>query len=285
MNSQNGLLIFFWETHSEKQSWKSSRISTKKVPHILFIANVLVFLVVNRDRYQRWLRRPWRLHCCSSWWFCGLAQYSARQWIHVHVQLWVAFGRISRIFFGKGCSDPAVDSRPAQSWFCWSRYTLCCVFFFDYRLVDAALVVDIGSGVCSLVLLVLLHVALCGLWGSLMSCSMEKCTQLMLRLRGLPELIALGIWTFFLPLYTWCRFWTFLGRRGSGGGGVAEARRAVCRAGYCSAHDLFGPGPFPFCLSPSAERRTVGGSADGATIRTCGHCHESPGAEGSSGTG
>ena len=35
-----------------------------------------------------------------------------------------------------------------------------------------------------------------------MSCSMEKCTQLMLRLRGLLELIALGIWTLFLqPLH------------------------------------------------------------------------------------
>ena len=93
-------------------------------------ANVVLFLVVNRDRYQRWLRRPWRLHSCSSWWVLRLtlvAQCLARQRIHVHVQLWVAFGRISSIFFVKGCSDPAVDSRSAQSWFCWSQYALCCV--------------------------------------------------------------------------------------------------------------------------------------------------------------
>ena len=39
-------------------------------------------------------------------------------------------------------------------------------------------------------------------------------------------------------------------------------------------------GPTAFCRSPSAEGRTVGGSADGARIRTCGHCHESPQTEG-----
>ena len=76
-----------------------------EVPHIVLIENVVVFLVVNRDRYQGCLRRPWRLHSCSSWWVLRLplvAQCLARQWIHVHVQLWVAFGRISSIFFVKG---------------------------------------------------------------------------------------------------------------------------------------------------------------------------------------
>ena len=42
------------------------------------------------------------------------------------------------------------------------RHVLCS---FDCRLVDAALVVNIGSGMCWRVLLVLMHVALCGLWG------------------------------------------------------------------------------------------------------------------------
>ena len=90
----------------------------------------------------------------------------------------------------KWCSDLAVDSRLAQrAQLCWSRYALCCGPF-DCRLDDAALVVDIGSGVSWLVLLVLMHVALCGLWVFFMSCSMEKS---MLLLRGLPEFIALGI--------------------------------------------------------------------------------------------
>ena len=39
-----------------------------------------------------------------------------------------------------------------------------------------------------------------------------------------------------------------------------------------------------FCGSSAAEGRTVGGSADGAWIRSCGYCHESLGVEGSSGT-
>ena len=66
----------------------------------------------------------------------------------------------------------------------------------------AALVVDTGSGMCWLVLLVLMHVALCGLWGLSCLAAWRKCTHLMLRLRGLPELIALGIWTLFLqPLH------------------------------------------------------------------------------------
>ena len=60
------------------------------------------------------------------------------------------------------------------------------------------------------------------------------------------------------------------GGGGSGGGGASEARRAVCRAGHRSAHDLFGPGPSAFCHSSSAEGRTVGGSADGAGIFTGG---------------
>ena len=37
--------------------------------------------------------------------------------VDVHVQLWLAFGRISSIFFLKGSPDPAVDSRPT----CCSR--------------------------------------------------------------------------------------------------------------------------------------------------------------------
>ena len=72
--------------------------------------------------------------------------------------------------------------------------------------------------------------------------------------------------------YPWCRFSTLLGcwGGGSGGGGAAEARRAVCRAGYRSAHGLFGPSP-AFCHSSSAEGRTVGGSADGTWIRVLRH--------------
>ena len=54
--------------------------------------------------------------------------------------------------------------------------------------------------------------------------------------------------------YPWCRFWTFLGGRGgSGGGDAAEVRRAVCRAGYRSAHDLFWTGSLS--VLPFAVRR------------------------------
>ena len=67
-------------------------------------------------------------------WLTCVAQCLARQWIHVHVQLWVDFGLISRIFFVNWCSDAAVDSRPAQFWF--AGCALCCVPF-DFRLVDA----------------------------------------------------------------------------------------------------------------------------------------------------
>ena len=97
--------------------------------------------------------------------FLFFVQHLARQGIHVHVQLrGEAFGRISVFFPVRWCSDPAVDSHPAQFWFCWSRYALCCVPF-DCRFVDAALVVDTGRGMCWLVLLVLMHVTLCGLLG------------------------------------------------------------------------------------------------------------------------
>ena len=73
--------------------------------------------------------------------------------------LGVAFGRISCVFLVKWCSDPSVDSRPAQSWFLLCSLRLS-VFFFE-----AALVVDTGSGMCWLVLLVLMHLALCGFLG------------------------------------------------------------------------------------------------------------------------
>ena len=43
----------------------------------------------------------------------SFAQCLARQWIHVLIELWVAFGRISSMFFVKESSDPAVDPRPA----------------------------------------------------------------------------------------------------------------------------------------------------------------------------
>ena len=59
---------------------------------------------------------------------------------------------------------------------------------------------------------------------------------------------------------------------GSGGGGAAEFRCVVCRAGYRGPHDLFRPRPTAFFHLPSAEGRTVGGSADGAGVRTCGGC-------------
>ena len=70
---------------------------------------------------------------------------------------------------------------------------------------------------------------------------------------------------------------------GSGDGGAAQARRAVCRAGYRSARDLCGLGLPAFCRSSSADGRKVGGSADGTWIRICSCCCESPGVEGSSG--
>ena len=63
--------------------------------------------------------------------------------------------------------------------------------------------------------------------------------------------------------YPTCRFSMCLCRRwvDSGGGGSAEDRQAVCRAGYRRAQDLSGPNPTAFCGASSAEGWTVGESA------------------------
>ena len=98
------------------------------------------------------------LHACS---FCATPGSTVDT---CSCSAWRRLLDVLPVFSVKWCSDLAVDSHPAwhaQSWFCWSRHALCCVPF-DCRLVDAALVVDIGSGMRWLVLLVLMHVALCG---------------------------------------------------------------------------------------------------------------------------